>query len=544
VPRGKGVTALLCALAAAAGLAGSARPGSVLVVTGRGWGHGVGMSQWGAYGYALHGWDYRRILAHYYPGTTVGRVGEPRVRVLLTENASLVTVGCASRMSVSDATGLGHPLRAGTYGIGPRLVLPLRRVHRHHHGVAWAGRALRSPVVIQCALNPLLLDGRAYHGRLVLRAGGGSLSVVNSLPLDTYLRGVVGAEMPPRWSRAALEAQAVAARSYAVATLHPDRPFDEFGDERSQMYLGLTAEGPRTDAAVLATAGQIVTYDGRVATTYYSSSSGGRTADIRDLWPSLGPVPYLRPVADPYDSLSPHHFWGPVVLTPARLASRLGIGGSVASLHLEKSPSGRVAAIDLDLASGGSVRVAGKRVERSLKLRSTWFTVGELSLDVDQGRVLFGRGANVVARAAGTGVAVLQRRVGGGSWQDVQTVRGGATIRVEPRATTRYRLSVPGVAGPQLAVAVAPRLTVRPLAPSLLGGTVLPRPAGAVTVWRFEAGGWRLVARPRLDPHGVFRTPLRLRAGGYRVVVAGDERLAGTQASLHVTKRLLASFRR
>ena len=90
--RGKGGIFLLCTLGAAVA-AGSARAASVLVVSGRGWGHGVGMSQWGAYGYALHGWDYRRILAHYYPGTRLGRVGEPRVRVLLAEGADVVTVG-------------------------------------------------------------------------------------------------------------------------------------------------------------------------------------------------------------------------------------------------------------------------------------------------------------------------------------------------------------------------------------------------------------------------------------------------------------------
>src|SRR5579884_3622110 len=189
-------------------------------------------------------------------------------------------------MVVDDASGMGRRLRAGTYGIGPKLVLPLRR---HGHG-----RSLAPVAVFQCPRSPLTLDGRAYHGDLVVRSSGGKLSVVNSLPLDTYLRGVVGAEMPSRWSEAALEAQAVAARSYAVATLHPGAPFDEYPDQRSQMYLGIAAEGPRTDRAVMATLGQVLTWNGAVATAYYSASSGGRTADIRDLWPSLPPVLNLR----------------------------------------------------------------------------------------------------------------------------------------------------------------------------------------------------------------------------------------------------------
>ncbi len=532
---------LLCALGATAA-AGAARADSVLVVTGHGWGHGVGMSQWGAYGYALHGWSYRQILAHYYPGTQLGRIGEPTVRVELAEGVAVATVGCASMMSVSDATGRGNLLRAGTYGVGPKLVFPLRRVQMRHHGVVYLGRALRSPVVIQCALNPLTFDGRAYHGRLVLRNDGGKLSVVNSLPLDTYLRGVVGAEMPHRWLGQALEAQAVAARSYAVATLHPSAHFDEYADQRSQMYLGIAAERPSTDAAVIATEGQVLTWNGAVATAYYSASSGGRTADIRDLWPSMPAVPYLRPVADPYDSLSPTHDWGPVVYTPAGLARRLGLDAGVEAVRLEQSVSGRVAAVDLTLASGGSVRIAAHRVADSLRLRSTWFSVGQLSLEADRGRVLFGREAHLVARVSGLAAAVLQRRRLGGPWEDVKVVRSGVSVGVEPPATTEYRLTAPGVGGPTAIVAVAPQVTVTPLAATLLGGTVSPRPDGPVTVWRYEPTGWRVVARPVLDAKGSFRTRLRLRAGGYRVVVAGDTRLAEAQAPLRVTKRLLASF--
>ncbi|MBV8563383.1 MAG: SpoIID/LytB domain-containing protein [Actinobacteria bacterium] len=532
---------VLAGLLFAAVAAGQSRAASELVLTGRGWGHGIGLSQWGAYGYALHGWDYKRILAHYYPGTKLGTTGEPRVRVLVGEDVTVATVGCASGMRVSDATGVWWPLRAGTYGVSSSLVLPLTHARRHHRTV-WLGRALRSPAVLECALNPLTFDGRGYHGKLVLRADGGKLQVIDALPLDTYVRGVVAAEMPHRWSLAALQAQAVAARSYAVATLHPSAPFDEYADQRSQMFLGLAAETPRSDQAVMSTLGQVLTYGGSVALAYYSASSGGRTADVRDLWPSMGPVPYLRPVPDPYDGLSPHHLWGPIVLTPERLASELGVGGSVAAVRLEKSFSGRVGAVDLSLASGGSVRLPARQVAARLGLRSTWFSVGELSLDVSRGRVLFGGGVHLVARSSGVGRAVLQKRVGAGPWLPVRTVGGGATVTVEPRVTTQYRLSVPGVAGPELAVAVAPAVTVKPLGPSLLGGRILPRPTAPVTVLRYEPGGWRVVAHPLVGPDGAFRTPVRLRAGGYRVVVGGDSRLAAAQASLTVTKRLLASL--
>jgi len=90
-----GIAAVLVSAVTAAGAA-SARAGTALIVTGHGWGHGVGMSQWGEYGYALHGWKYGRILAHYYPGTKLSHIGEPHVRVLLAQRASSVTVGCAT----------------------------------------------------------------------------------------------------------------------------------------------------------------------------------------------------------------------------------------------------------------------------------------------------------------------------------------------------------------------------------------------------------------------------------------------------------------
>ena len=176
-----GVVSVLAAVACA--ITGTARAGTALIVTGHGWGHGVGLSQWGAYGYALHGWKYHRILSHYYPGTRFGRVGELRVRVLLGRGAKVVTVGCAAQMRVTDGKRLTRKLEAGTYGIGPKLAFPVRR-----NGTGFSfGRI----AVLDCARAPLTFDGREYHGTLLLRSDGSQVSVVNALSLDTYLRGVV-----------------------------------------------------------------------------------------------------------------------------------------------------------------------------------------------------------------------------------------------------------------------------------------------------------------------------------------------------------------
>jgi hypothetical protein len=113
---------------------------------------------------------------------------------------------------------------------------------------------------------------------------------------------------------------------------------------------------------------------------------------------------------------------------------------------------------------------------------------------------------------------------------------------VHPNLSARYRLIAPGVSGPTVEVSVAPRVQVHPSSRRALAGTVLPRPDGVVTIWRYGSHGWEVVAHPRLDPKGRFRTPVRVRAGGYRISVAGDGRLASTELRFQVTKAQLASL--
>src|SRR5262249_10539004 len=146
----------------------------------------------------------------------------------------------------------------------------------------------------------------------------GHLQIVNALSLDNYVKGVVTGEMPHDWPAAALQAQAVAARSYAVATLGAGKIL--YTDERSQVYGGGNGESPQAVQAVTATKNQVLMYQGQVATTFFSSSSGGRTTAITDLVPGAKPVSYLVSKADPYDSVSPWHTWGPVVFTGAQIS--------------------------------------------------------------------------------------------------------------------------------------------------------------------------------------------------------------------------------
>jgi stage II sporulation protein D len=525
-----GVIAAVVALSVAQPAMGATK----VVVTGHGWGHGVGMSQWGAYGYAKHGWRYEKILAHYYPGTQLSQAPLSRVRVLLAAGQPRAAIACAGGIRVSDATGRSYAMPPGTYTVNAKLRLPVghkrvrvagkRHAHRESYATVPAKRALRSPVVFDCPSAPLTWNGSAYHGTLTVRKTGHKVTVVNSLALDDYVRGVVAGEMPHTWSLAALESQAVAARSYALATLHPNKHFDLFSDTRSQVYGGIRYETPQTNFAVQRTAGKVLTYHGHVATTFFFSTSGGRTADVREVWPLLGDVPYLRSVDDPYDAASPHHTW--------RVVAKLS-----AVPKLEVAKDGRVASVRI-----GSKRLSGTDFRRKLGLQSTWFEIGVLSLSAAQTRVRFGNTIHLSADVEGLGRARLERRIGAGPWKRLASIGGRAGVDVEPRAHTIYRLSVDGVVGPEVAVDVAPQLDVAPAGANVLAGAVSPASRGTISVWRRVATGWKLVAHPRLDARGTFHTPLRLQAGDYRVDVAEDGRYASATKNVHVDSRLLASL--
>jgi stage II sporulation protein D len=515
--------------------AAAARAGTTLLVTGHGWGHGVGMSQWGAYGYALHGWKYRRILSHYYPGTTMGRVGEMRVRVLLGQGASVVTIGCAAPMQVTDGRRLTRKLKPGNYGVGPKLSLPVKR-----RGI---GQSFGHLAIFDCARAPLTYDGRAYHGTLLVRSDGSHVSVVNATTLDTYLRGVVPSESPSKWPTAALQAQAVAARSYALAELKPASWYDLVPSTVDQVYSGIAAETPHSDHAVYSTLGQVLMWNGQVARTYYSSSSGGRTEAVEDAWPGSAPIPYLRSVPDPYDVYSPHHIWGPFQMSGATLAGRLGLGSPVESARIVPDGSARALSVQFKLAPGSIAHRSGKAVAQALHLRSTYFSIGSLSLTTSSTRVLYGGAVRVVARTVEAKGALLQQRQANGAWRTLRPVRGGGTaFSLQLRRCTAFRLALPDTSGTSVAVNVTPKMQVKALSPRLLGGEVSPKPNAKVAVWRRERGQWRVVAHPILNEQGAFRTPLPLRPVNYKITVDGDGRLAATQTWLHVTRRLLASL--
>jgi stage II sporulation protein D len=353
------LAALLSALAAPA-----ARAGVRWEVLGHGFGHGVGMSQYGAYGYAKHGRGYRFILGHYYPGTTIGRLPRTRVvRVLIDVSGGDVafrgaTGACGRKLDprrryVARRAGRGVQLRAA----GGRAL-------------AGCGRRLRAT-----GRGRVSIDGRAYRGALEVvptAESSGSLNAVNAVPVDQYVKGVVPNESPASWPIAALEAQAVAARSYALADQVGGNGFDLYADTRSQVYGGLESEAARANRAADATRGEVVMYGGKVAETFFSACSGGHTESVQNVFYGE-PVPYLVGVPDPYDGACPLHSWK-LSFSGRELSARLGahLKGQLKRVVVtRRGASPRIVWAKL-YGSGGVSKIRGDQLQSALGAYDRW----------------------------------------------------------------------------------------------------------------------------------------------------------------------------
>jgi stage II sporulation protein D len=429
---------LLVTLSLCLCLPASAEAATTFLVDGRGWGHGIGMSQYGARGFAESGWGYERILKHYYRGTELRMIPARPVRVLLVDGTTGVKIGSPKPFKVVDRRGKALK-RKGTQNV-----------------VAAKIAARRLPLRFEPGVAPLVLNGKAYRGALIVHRRNGKLVVVNKLPLDRYLRGVVPWEMPDDWHPQALRAQAVVARSYALATLKPGTLFDLYADTRSQVYGGIEAEAATTNRAVGATAGRVLYWDGRVATTFYHSTSGGRTVSIEEAWPRATPVPYLVSVPDPHDGLSKHHRWGTFTFTPAGVGRMLSVRG-VRDVRFVRGPSGRV--VEVKVVTGSGTRtLLSQDFRRALDLRSTWFQWRVLNLRMQKGRALASGGKPVVLTGFVRSVARvwLEQQVNGGTWWTVRRLRpkadGRFTATVRPTRTTAYRLRTGSGAGAAISV--------------------------------------------------------------------------------------------
>ena len=337
------------------------------VVNGAGFGHGVGMSQYGAYGYAKHGVTYDQILTHYYTGTTIGTTADRSVRVLLRDGARSVSFrGAGSACGAGLKPGKGYVAKRK----GPGVVLQSKKGRR----IARCGAAMTA-----AGAPTVTLAGKGtYRGSLEVRASGSSLQAINVVEIEDYVRGVVSEESPASWPLEALKAQAAAARSYGLSTGIRGGNFDLYDDTRSQAYGGVAAETAKTDQAVSATRLQVVLYAGKVAQTFFFSTSGGHTENNENSSLGFGQpaIPYLRGVDDPFeaDAGSPYEHWKRK-FSIGRMNSALhsiGLRGKLKNIAVvQRGASPRIVRANL-IGTGGTTSVNGPQFRSALGLPDTW----------------------------------------------------------------------------------------------------------------------------------------------------------------------------
>jgi stage II sporulation protein D len=445
------------------------------------------------------------------------------VRVLVAQEKR-AKISSTVPWTVQDASGAKTTLDPGTLALTPKL------------RVAAAANAV-GPLTFS-APQPLSVDGHAYRGKLVVLADDKTVDVVNTVGLEDYVKGVVPSEMPSTWSPEALKAQAVASRSYALANLAKGKPFDLYGDTRSQVYGGVAAQVASTDAAVDATKGQVVTYHGKVADTLFFSTSGGRTASSLESTGIL--VPYLMPVADPYDSLSPKHDWGPVLFDAAKVAKQLELSGPIADATVTDGPSGRVQTMAVTTKDGQDVVLTGNQVRADLDLDSTWFTTALLQLLPATRTITYGGAASLTGVVLGADDVQLESRLArAGTWAPagalVPALDGSFAVVVHPQVGTWYRLAWGNARAGLARIAVAARVTAA-VSGTTVQGTLRPVAPGAPVQLQQQAadGTWTTLASTTADATSAWSFA-GVAAGSYRVRAApGHGIVAGLSPAVTV----------
>jgi stage II sporulation protein D len=434
-----------------------ARAASTFFIRGGGNGHGIGMSQYGAYGYALHGKSYQWILAHYYKGTKLGQTDPDQVvRVLLQ----------------TGSAGFSGATKVAGKQLNPSATYSVKLLSTGQLGVYdGAGKqvAKGAAPLVATGSGPLSVSGLGqYRGNLEFRPDGGGVQTVDALGLDDYVSGVISKEMPSSWSTQALDAQAIAARTYAITTTVGGNGYDLYPDTRSQMYGGVAAETASTHAAVAATSGQIVTYSGQPAVTYFFASSGGHTESIQNVWTGATPEPWLVGVSDPYDNAGgdPYHRWGSQMSVAAARA-KLGtlVKGSLVGIQVTKTgTSPRVLTANV-VGTRGITSVSGGQLQQIFGLLTTYASFTTIVSGSSTGsapsmasqtlgashasELLTGR----VFPAAPKATATLSEQ-SGRSWKTVVQLKltAGGKYSVTAPGPGTYRLVYGGLNGPSVTV--------------------------------------------------------------------------------------------
>src|SRR3954471_14898757 len=369
---------LIATLAALLALAvpASAAP-KTFTIRGAGFGHGVGMSQYDAMGYASHGWNAAQILGHYYSGTALGTTDpSAKVRIRLIEETSSARISGARQ--------------AGSRKLDPAVTYTLKRRGLTQVGLLSGAKRLATftaPLQVAGTEDIVTLTGKgSYRGVIEFKPTVfKGLSVTNVVALEDYLLGVISAESPASWPAEALKAQAIAARTYAITTAK-SADFDHYADTRSQVYNGVAAETASTNAAVAGTRGQIVTYNGQPVVTYFFSTSGGETESVENTPLGTEPRAWLKSVDDPYDDVSPRHRWT-LKLTMAAAKKKLGglVQGKFKGIRVtRRGVSPRIMDAEV-VGSRGTTPVDGAALRARLGLFDTWAYFTSISAEKTDG---------------------------------------------------------------------------------------------------------------------------------------------------------------
>jgi stage II sporulation protein D len=371
--------------------------GATVIIHGRGYGHGHGLSQYGAQGAAEQGLSTRQILSFYYPHTDRGHASGS-VRVLITENIGRpTTVVARPGLQVHDLTS-GRTVPVPTKGAASaatrwrmsgagqgRTQVSYRAGGWHTWRTLSGNGEFRSTAA---ALTLVLGQSRVTYGGTLRSMAAISKDThritVNKVSLEGYVRGVVPREMPSSWRPAALRAQAVAARTYAsYEVAHSTDPRFNLCDSAScQVYGGRTAEVSSTDRAAGKTAGQILTYAGTPAFTQFSASNGG--------WLAPSDQPYLVGKEDPYDTkaVDPTYTSWTVRVTAARIARTWPVLGRLTSIEVTARDGqgkwgGRILSLVLH-GTKGDKTLSGDDFRGGLGLRSTYLGLAVASSSTAQ----------------------------------------------------------------------------------------------------------------------------------------------------------------
>jgi len=384
---------------------------------GGGWGHGIGLSQWGSRGYALQGKTYDWILKHYYQGTSLKTMAAVTVKVNLEDNASArsqwqikagsstaltvaqisdntkkVTLDATNRYWITTANGNVSVRKDSVDSAGVHKPGALVKVFS---GAAYASAGGFVQIVDQS--GPFNHNGIVWRGTIRFFPSSTTASTskaVNWVHIEDYLKGVVPRESPSSWPAEALKAQAVAARSYVYQDAKNSRVI--YCTTMSQVYNGYAhwtdrSEADSTNAAILATNGKVVWYGSETqpVKTFFFSSSGGHTANVEDVWTSSDPKPYYTGVVDA-DQADPNYRWTVGPLTSAYVTDKVrtkdanGVPGldysepspaTITGMTLERASSGYTHHITLKWSNGATHRIVGDTLRGALSMKSTHFSL-------------------------------------------------------------------------------------------------------------------------------------------------------------------------